>query len=100
MGAAGGGGSGGSPGGEDAGEADVPVTDVRTSRGFYIFDPVADHALRPGEDPTLVSRDTYVSAVSADGSVVVGVSMIAWDQADGASTGGTEAFRWTEATGV
>ena len=84
----------------DAGNSGAGATE---GAWFYVLPPVADHALRPGDDLALIQRRTSVLGASADGSVVVGTSEFDLLGPVGelrSVMSGIEIFRWTVATGV
>jgi hypothetical protein len=59
---------------------------------FYVVEPVADHALRPGDALRHVVRETSISFVTDNGSVAVGTSKIT-DSLDADVRLGIEPFR-------
>ncbi len=94
-GAAGVGGSAGSGGSAGTGGSDV--TDAAPGRAaFHVIDLTPGHSR---VSPASYARASHIHAVSRDGSVVIGESVL-YGKVDGASVQAEEPFRWTEAAGT
>jgi probable HAF family extracellular repeat protein len=67
---------------------------------WRVIEPVADHALRPADDPPSIVRRTIGVGATKGGSVVAGYCEIFVLAGGSAAMQGEEAFRWTESGGT